>query len=247
MENNNLKNKIIFITGASRGLGRHLCKHFGNLGLRVAALARNIEELKSLKKEFDDMDGLLSYFPLDVTDFDGIAKAVENIINTWGSIDILINCAGVGRGKPFDQCSKEDIDVQIDTNLKGLMYVTRLVCPIMIKNRYGYVFNISSVGGTRGLPIPGAEVYSSTKFGVNGFGEALFKYLNKFDVHMTTLCPGGMNTSWWGKGDYKHGDDKDILIQPEEVANLIELILKGRPSTIFKNVIFIPRCEADEW
>jgi short-subunit dehydrogenase len=139
------------------------------------------------------------------------------------------------------------MDSEIDTNIKGTFYMTRLVSPVMIKNRNGYIFNISSVGGTRGPYMPGAEVYIATKFAINGFTDSYSKYLLKHNVNMVLLCPGGTDTNIWERNVYRHGSDKEILIKPSEIAELIEHILNTRKAVFFKNIVFFPRCEADEW
>jgi NADP-dependent 3-hydroxy acid dehydrogenase YdfG len=248
MNKNNIKDKILMVTGASRGMGRYFCKFFADKGAKIAAIARNEKDLKVLKDEISNNGSRIDYFPLSVTDYDKIQEAVEKIVKKWGTIDILINNAGVIKASAnFDEYSKEDMNTEIDTNLKGTLYVTRLVSPIMIKNRKGYIFNISSVGGTRGPYMPGAEVYIATKFGINGFSDAYSKYLLKHNVHLITLCPGGTDTTIWDRNNYRHGTDKEILIKPIEIAQIIEHVLSVRSAVFFKSIVFFPTCEADEW
>jgi len=243
-----IKNKIIMITGASRGMGRYFCIYFAKKGAKIAAIARSEQDLKSLKDEIGVNNSLVNIYPLSISDYYSVENAVNDIIKNWGTIDILINNAGVIKASSnFDCYPKEDMDLEIDTNLKGTLYVTRLVSPVMIKNKNGYIFNISSVVGTRGHYMPGAEVYISTKFAINGFTDSYSKYLLKYNVHLVLLCPGGTDTSIWERNTYRHGSDKEILIKPSEIAELMEHILNTRKAVFYKNIVFLPVCEVDEW
>jgi NADP-dependent 3-hydroxy acid dehydrogenase YdfG len=240
------KGSVFIVTGASRGLGRHLCLHYAKRGAKVAALARSEKDLASLKEAAPA--GSIETYSLSVDDFDAMSKAVEGIVSKWGGIDVLINNAGVIKAEtPLDLYDPKHIDLEIDTNLKGNIYACRLVSPHMMKRRSGHIINISSVGGTRGAKMPGAEVYIATKFAVNGFGDALAKYLIDFNVHVTTLCPGGIDTTIWEKAQYRHGADKELLIKPSEMADLIDFILKQRSQILFSRAILYPAPEAQEW
>jgi NADP-dependent 3-hydroxy acid dehydrogenase YdfG len=243
-----LEKKVFVITGASRGLGKYLCKHFVERGAKVAALARSAEKLEELKEVTKECNGELDYYRADVGNYHEIEIAVNEIKKKWTDIDVLINNAGVINSRvPFDQYPLEDLDAEIDTNLKGTIYCTRLISPIMMQKKQGYIINISSVAGTRGAKLPGSEVYVATKFGVNGFADSLSKYLIAHNIHVVTLCPGAIDTTIWERKRYRHGEDKSALIQPSEIANLIDLILRGRPNVLFKNIILFPTVEAQDW
>lgn len=248
MKHINMKSKTVIVTGASRGLGRYLCLHYANLGANVAAFARNEEDLKALAEEAAEKNGILRYYGLSVNDFDAVSYAVQDIIGNWGKIDVLINNAGVIKAAtPFDTYSIEDMEAEIETNLKGSLFVTRAVSPHMIKEKEGYIINISSVGGTRGAKLPGSEVYIATKFGVNGFYDALSKYLIDYNVHVATLCPGGIDTTIWERNEYRHGSEKSLLIQKSEMADMIDFILSQRNEILFSRATFYPAPEAPEW
>lgn len=241
-----LEGQTILITGASRGLGKHLCLYFSALGLKVAAVSRNKDELKKLKDEIEKRNGIISTFAVSVTDYDGIGRVAKEVYNTWGSIDILINNAAIGFDTTFEDLTKEEIDTTIDINLKGLIYTTRHVVPLMMKKNCGSIFNISSVAGIRGINAKSSNngIYTATKHGVNGFSDVMCKYLLKNNIHVTTLCPGGINTSWWDRWELPY--DRKMLIEPGNIAKLIELILKLPEETLFKQAVFFPVCEADQ-
>ena len=168
-----MQGQTALITGASRGLGRHLCKSFAAAGANVAAVARSEADLSTLREEIDPTGQPVETIPASVTDYDAMSGAVDQILKRWQSIDVLVNNAGTSSRTSFENLTKEDIDTVIDVNLKGLIYTTRLVVPHMLRQRSGTIFNISSTASTRGLK--GNGLYFVTKFRVNGFGESLSK------------------------------------------------------------------------
>ncbi len=240
-----LNDKTMVVTGASGGLGRYLCTYFAKLGVRVFAIARNEEKLKDLKKEVTDNGGIIETFAASVADYDKMKEAVNSVIGKWGKIDILVNNAGIGRwpGSIADQ-TKETIDAVMDTNLKGLIYMTNLAAPHMIEKKDGYMFNISSTAGLNGSG--GYAVYGASKFGVNGFSEGVAKELINHNVHVTTLCPGGINTEWWDKwkseGKEKKSD-REVLLEREDLAALMEFILSQPRRAFYKQIILPPTSE----
>lgn len=146
-----LNDQVILVTGASRGLGRHLCRHFAGLGMRVAAVARTEGELLELKSEVEKDGGIVLPFPASVCDYDGMQDVVNRIVEEWGSIDVLINNAGVHRYEPLEEMTKEMIDYVLDINLKGTIYTTRVVAPVMMEAKSGHIINITSTSAKRGL------------------------------------------------------------------------------------------------
>jgi len=243
--NKDLKGKVALITGASRGLGRCLCEYLSDLGIKVVAIARSIEDLKTLEEKIEGKGNSILTYQLDVSDFDGIGKVVEEVTKKWETIDILVNNAGTSIGSPLESLKKEEIDLVFDINLKGTVYFTRHVVPFMIKAKKGHIINISSTSGIRGFKSNG--MYSSTKFGMVGFAESISQYLMEHNIHVVTLCPGGMNTSWWDRSDYSTYGDRNKIIPPSQVAELIEFILKGDSNTLFKQVLLLPVNEVEDF
>ena len=238
---NNLEGKVALVTGATRGLGRELSNYLSRLGVKIVGIGRDTGKLKELEEEIKNNGGDILCYQLDICDFDGIKETVNQVIEKWNTIDILINNAGVDNRDPFEKLKKQDIDSILDINLKGTIYMSRHVIPIMMKQRKGHIINISSVAGLRGYQ---NGMYSATKFGMNGFGDAMSKYLINHNIHVVTLCPGGINTSWWEKHKFPRGNT-DILIKPQEISRLVEFILKGDPNTLFKNVVLAPVCDVE--
>ena len=232
---------VALITGATRGLGWELSNHLSALGIKIAGIGRDIKKLEELRKKIEENGGDILCNQLDVCNFDGIKTVVDTVIKKWGSLDILINCAAIDNREQFEKLEKQDIDSIIDINLKGTIYMCRQVIPVMMKQKKGYIINVSSVAGLRGFQ---NGMYSATKFGMNGFGDAMSKYLIGHNIHVVTLCPGGLDTSWWEKHKFPRGNT-DILTKPKEISRLVEFILKGDPNTLFKNVTLVPVCDVE--
>lgn len=193
VENESIMTKIWFITGSSRGLGRSLTEAVLANGDKVAATARNLEQLKDLTAQYPD-----SVYPvqLDVTDKTQIIAAVENTIQHFGRIDVLVNNAGFGIIGAAEAFSDEQVRSQLETNLYAPIEVTRLVLPYMRRQRSGRILQISSVGGRVGNA--GLTMYQAAKFGLGGFSEALAKEVAPLGIYVTCVEPGGFRTDWAG-------------------------------------------------
>ena len=185
--------KIWFITGSSRGLGRSLTEAVLAKGDKVAATARNPEQLKDLTEKYPEQ-----IFPvqLDVNDKAQIVSAVENTIKHFGRIDVLVNNAGFGIIGAAEAFSEEQVRSQLETNLYAPIAITRVVLPYMRKQRSGRILQISSVGGRVGNA--GLTMYQAAKFGLGGFSEALAKEVAPLGIYVTCVEPGGFRTDWAG-------------------------------------------------
>jgi NAD(P)-dependent dehydrogenase (short-subunit alcohol dehydrogenase family) len=183
--------KIWFITGSSRGLGRSLTEAVLKNGAKVAATARNPQQLDDLKTKYP---GQILPLQLDVTDPKQIQTAVDETIKTFGRIDVLVNNAGFGITGAAEAYSEEQVRSQLETNLYAPIAITRAVLPIMRRQRSGRILQISSIGGRIGNP--GLSMYQAAKFGLGGFSEALAKEVAPLGIHVTSVEPGGFRTDW---------------------------------------------------
>ena len=182
--------RIWLITGASRGIGARIAEAAIANGDAVVATAR---DTASLHKRYGDNPALLPV-ALDVTDEAQAAQAVEAAIARFGRIDVLVNNAGFGLLGAVEEASAEEVRKLYDTNVFGLLKVTRAVLPSMRARRQGHVINISSLGGVRSGP--GFGVYCSTKFAVEGLSEALHGELAPLGIHVTVVEPGYFRTDF---------------------------------------------------
>lgn len=186
--------KIWFITGCSKGFGRALAVELlKSTDAKVVATARNPETLKDLQTQYGSRILVLK---LDVTSPEGIKAAVEAAHKTFSRIDVLVNNAGYGLLGALEECSMKDIRAIFETNVFGLMEVTKEVLPIMRAQRSGYILNISSIAGL--VSMPGTGVYNSTKFAVEGLSEALSAELACFGIKVVLIEPGPFRTDFGG-------------------------------------------------
>ena len=185
--------KVWFITGSSRGLGRHLTTAVLANGDQVAATARNPEQLNDLVEKYP---GQIHPIKLDVTSTEQIYAAVAAAVAQFGRIDVLVNNAGFGITGAAEAYTEAQVRSQLETNLYAPIEITRAVLPHMRKQRSGRILQVSSIGGRVGNP--GLTMYQAAKFGLGGFTEALAKEVAPLGIYVTSVEPGGFRTDWGG-------------------------------------------------
>ncbi|MEV0071868.1 MULTISPECIES: SDR family oxidoreductase [unclassified Amycolatopsis] len=193
--------KTVFVTGASAGFGAAITRRFVAEGSRVVATARSADRLAALTSELGE-----SVLPvvLDVRDSDAIVAAVGALPGDWGRIDVLVNNAGLAKGlEPAQEAKLEDWDQMIETNVTGLVHLTRAVLPGMVERGSGHVINIGSIAGT--YPYPGGNVYGATKAFVHQFSLNLRSDLRGTGVRVTNIEPGMVGGTEFS--NVRFGDD----------------------------------------
>jgi NAD(P)-dependent dehydrogenase (short-subunit alcohol dehydrogenase family) len=183
--------KVWLITGSGNGLGRDIAEAALAAGDSVVAGARRTEELAPLVAQYGER---VKPVKLEVRDEAAAKAAVQLAVNTFGRLDVLVNNAGYGQFAPFEQISAEDFQAVVDTCFYGVVYTTRAAVPVMRKQKSGYIFQVSSVGGR--LAIAGNTPYHAAKWAVGGFSDALAMEVAPFGVKVCTLEPGGIRTNW---------------------------------------------------
>jgi NAD(P)-dependent dehydrogenase (short-subunit alcohol dehydrogenase family) len=185
--------QVWLITGSSRGLGRALSEAVLDAGHSLVATARNPRQLDDLVERFGDH---VRAVELDVTDPQAAVRVVNETVRSFGRLDVLCNNAGYGNVGPIEDTSIEDFRAQIETNLFGVIYLTKAALPFMRQQRAGRILQFSSIGGrigaTRRAP------YSAAKFGVEGFSEVLAKETAPLGIKVTIIEPGGFRTDFAG-------------------------------------------------
>lgn len=185
--------KVWLITGASRGLGRAFTEEILKAGDRVVAAARNPEQLAEVASKFG---GSVRTVSLDVTNEAQAKRAVGAAIETFGGLDVLVNNAGYGNVSPVEDTSLADFRAQIETNLFGVIIMTKTVLPYFRERATGHVIQIASIGGRVGPT--GRAAYAAAKFGVEGFSESLSKEVGPLGIKITIVEPGGFRTDFAG-------------------------------------------------
>ncbi|MFG1911482.1 oxidoreductase [Kribbella sp. NPDC048928] len=192
--------KTWLITGSSRGLGRALTKAVLDNGDRVLATARRPEQLDDLVKEYGDA---IHAVALDVTDAEAARAAVRTAQEVFGGLDVVANNAGYANSAPIEEIAEDDFRAQIETNLYGVVNVTRAALPVFRTQRSGHFLQFSSIGGRAG-GTPGMGAYQTAKFAVEGFSEVLNNEVKPFGVKVTIIEPGAFRTDWGGSSMKLH-------------------------------------------
>ncbi|MEW6060524.1 MAG: SDR family oxidoreductase [Bacteroidota bacterium] len=192
----NIKNKTVFITGASSGIGRSTAIKFAELGANILICARRKERLDELAKEIAARYNVHVFaFRLDVRHQQGVEHTLKTLPAEWKKISILVNNAGLSRGlNTIQEGSIEDWDEMIDTNVKGLLYVTRAVLPGMIERNEGHIINLGSVAGR--WVYPKGNVYNASKFAVRALTEGMKMDVLGTPIRVTTVDPGLVETEF---------------------------------------------------
>ncbi|HEY4451951.1 MAG TPA: SDR family oxidoreductase [Solirubrobacteraceae bacterium] len=185
--------KTWFITGTSRGFGREWTRAALARGDRVAATARDTSTLDDLRTEYGDA---LLPLALDVTDRDAAFTAVAKAREHFGRLDIVVNNAGYGHFGMMEEISEQEARAQIETNLFGALWVTQAALPFLREQGSGHIVQVSSIGGISAFPSVG--IYHASKWGLEGFSQALAQEVDGFGIHVTLVEPGGFSTDWAG-------------------------------------------------
>ncbi len=186
--------KVWLVTGSGNGLGRSITKAALTERHTVIATARNITQLADLKAEFGAQ---LMVSELDVNNEQQAADVVKDAVSRFGRIDVLVNNAGYGDNRPFEQVPADEFRKLVETCFFGVVTLTREVLPYMRKQKSGHIIQISSAGGR--MATPGNAAYHAAKWAVGGFTESLAHEVAAFGVKVTALEPGGIRTGWGKK------------------------------------------------
>jgi len=210
--------KVWLVTGSASGLGRSIADAVLAAGDRLVATARDPRRLDHLVQKHGDM---IRTAPLDVADEEAAKAAVQVAVAAFGRLDVVVNNAGYGDVAPFEQLSSDRFKAVIDTNFYGVVNVTRAALPVMRKQKSGYIFQVSSVGGR--LALPGSTAYHAAKWAVGGLTESLAQEVAPFGVKVCALEPGGMRTNW---GTRAHQDTPQLIPDYEPSVGAVVKALK---------------------
>ncbi len=186
--------KVWFITGCSTGFGRELAKEVLQAGYKAVVTARNTNDIVDIVSAYPETALAVQ---LDVTNAAAIASSVEQATQHFGSIDVLVNNAGIGYFGAIEESDEAEVRRMFDINFFGLANMTNAVLPIMRKQRSGHIINIASIGGL--VSFPGVGFYNATKYAVDGLSESLAKEVAHLGIKVTVICPSGFRTDWAGR------------------------------------------------
>jgi serine 3-dehydrogenase len=191
-----LKDKTVFITGGSAGIGKACATLFAEAGANLLLAARRIDRVKKLSEELRKLHKVKTEeIKLDVRNYEEVSKTLSSLDEQWKQIDILVNNAGLARGfNKIHEGKIEDWDEMIDTNIKGLLFVTRQVLPKMVERKNGHIINIGSIAGHE--TYPSGNVYAATKFAVNALSKSIRMDILDKGIRVSSIDPGLVETEF---------------------------------------------------
>jgi len=226
-----LDGKTAVVTGGNRGIGRGIVEALHREGAMVFLTAREESAAATAAKE---VGARARGVVCDVRSFEQVQHLFREVDKSTGGLDVLVNNAGVGFFKPVPDTSPEDWRALIETNLNGVFYCCHEGIPLMRKKGGGYIFNISSLAGKN--PFPGGGAYNASKFGLNGFSEALMMDVRYDGIRVSYLMPGSVNTAF-GRGP---ANNRDWALQPEDVAEVVLDLLRSPARALYSRVEMRP-------
>ena len=210
-----LEGKTAIVTGGSKGIGRSIAEAFASEGMNVVISARNEDEVTKAAREISERGtGKCVGVVCDVREHEAVKRMVASAIENFKTLDVVINNAGVGKFAKVEDMPPEDFRLIIETNVIGVYYVCHESIP-HLKKQGGYIINISSLAGTNAHPKMAA--YNASKFGLNGFSEALMQELREDDIKVSYIMPGSVNTYF---NDGEPSEDNSWQLQSEDIARV---------------------------
>ncbi len=220
-----LAGKVSIVTGASRGIGKAISILLAQSGSRVVLAARSEPQLKSVRDEISNQNGEALVIPTDLTRDEEMERLVEQTIIEWGSVDVLINNAGLGKVAPVVKAKVSDWDETFQVNLRAPMILSKLVLPQMMERGEGSIINISSVSGKSGQA--NGSAYSASKFGLMGFTQSLYEEVREYGIRVAAICPGFVDTPLIPQ---MRRMDRSKMIRPEDIAQTVLFVLTSPPT-----------------
>jgi NAD(P)-dependent dehydrogenase (short-subunit alcohol dehydrogenase family) len=213
----NLKDKTAIVTGGTKGIGHGIAGALIREGVSVCISARHQDDIDEAIDQLNRLDGGRAIgLVCDVRDYDQVKTLVDHTVNELGGLDILINNAGIGIFQTVEETSPEDFRAVLETNVCGVFYCCHEAIPQMKKRGGGYIINISSLAGVNAHPRMAA--YNASKFGLNGFSEALMQEVRHDNIKVSYVMPGSVNTEFGGDSP---SDEKSWQLTPEDIARVV--------------------------
>lgn len=243
--------KTVFITGATSGIGRATAVRLAKEKYRLILTGRRNERLEELKNELTRQYGCeVHTLCFDVRRYDEVQTAVAELPSTWQAIDVLVNNAGLAVGlEPLHEGVVDDWERMIDTNIKGLLYVTRTISPGMVDRKSGHIINIGSIAG-KGV-YPKGAVYCATKHAVDALNKGMRMDLLPYGIRVTQICPGAVETEFSVvrfKGDRNRADKVYDGFRPltaDDIAEAVSYALSQPPHVNVQDILVMPSAQAD--
>lgn len=243
-------NKTVLITGATSGIGLACAFQFAANGYKIILTGRRKDRLDTIKKDIENQfDAKVKTLSLDVRDFKKVDNSLNSLLEDWSQIDILINNAGLAVGlNRIQEGEIEDWERMIDTNIKGLLYITRAVSPQMIQRKSGHIINIGSIAGKETYPF--GNVYCATKHAVDSLTKAMRIDMVEYGIKVTQIAPGAVETEFSNvrfKGDNERADkvyDGFEPLRAEDIADAVYYCASLPDHVNINDLVIMPTAQA---
>ncbi|WP_323703945.1 SDR family NAD(P)-dependent oxidoreductase [Mammaliicoccus sp. Dog046] len=223
-----LKGFNAIITGGSKGIGKAIAVELAREGVNVAIASRNIDTLTETANELKKFGVKVFYKETNIAKQKDVQRFIEDAYHALGSIDIVINNAGVMKNRSFLEVDEEEFDQLFETNVKGIYYVLQEALPHLVKQQSGDVINIASMSGLKANA--NSSIYSATKYAVIGMTEGIMQEMRKHNIRVSYLTPSAVLTDLIGETPLQ----EDTMTHPEDVADVVISQLKLQPRTFMK-------------
>ena len=229
-----LQGRVILVTGGGSGLGREIALQSAELGAKVVIMDTHAERLETTRADVAKIAGDCLALTTNITDEEEVGHDIEAIIAKWGQLDTVVNSAGVYYFGPITTTPMADFDRVYNVNVRGLYIVCREAAKVMLPAKSGHLINIASIAAERG--IVGESVYSSSKWAVRGLGQCLTAELGPEGIRVSTVFPGGMDTTFWETeprmvtGEW----DRTKMLRGSDVAQAVVAIASLPPGVAVK-------------
>lgn len=231
---NDIRGKVVIVTGASSGIGEATARQFGREGAKIVLAARRVDRLESLAQEIAAMNTGAETLVVqaDLSKLDDIRSLITQTFDKFGRIDVLVNNAGFGRLNWLENLDPvKDIQAQFDVNVLGVIQTTRQALPVMMKQRSGHIINMCSMAGL--VATPTYTVYAACKHAVHGFSEALRREVKPWGIDVSMIYPGGVVTEFKQHAGIKRKTGattpRSLLLTAEQVGDaVVKLVRRPR-------------------
>ena len=232
-----LNGKVCLVTGASSGIGLAVARRLAKEGAQLTMVARSQEPLIAAAKSIDQADGDPLIVPADLVHATGVRLAVEQTLERYGAIDIVVNAAGAAHFMPLDELSEEHWDDVLNTNLKAVYHMCKQVLPTMLAAGKGDIINVASIAAHHGFE--GGTAYCASKHGLLGLSRALAAEVRQQGIRVIVVSPGAVDTPLWDKAG---GDlDRARMLTSEDVAEAVYGALAFSTTAVVDELVVMPR------
>ena len=235
MDPKDLTGQVAVVTGGGRGIGAAIAARLAELGAIVVVCGRDQAKLDQGAEQIRLSGGQCEPLRCDVTNLGQVETLARRVLDTFGRVDILVNNAGIGGpDAPLHELPPHDWDAIFSTNLRGAFYCMHAFAPVMIAASRGHIVNISSIAGRN--PLPRGAAYAASKWGLNGLSYSAAEELRRYNVRVSVVSPGSVRSEF----SSHEGKDPNKMLQPEDVAHVVAMLVTQAPQSFCSDVVIRP-------